>query len=449
MDRKSLHVKEIADPKFCKRPRILKLYKPGGILARYKRWELKREAPSMPGVPISMEGVEIPLYDYQESIEERAMQALNEGSLSYFLVLATGMGKTRIALSILSHLSQRALIVVPTVNLAQQWLDEVRDLLPMSRAGIGAAKSESMDICICVINTARSRDEPFFSGFGLIIFDEVHEYTSDCSKEALWKGNLCRYMLGLSATPETGDGLLPFLEGHLGPIHREEVESVKYKTNVWVVHHHAVEAYAAPILNDRGIISSMASIQRILEDEDRMKRILSCIRKIYFLHEDQKMGMRLGLRDANGTELHRHKIFVFCEFRDHLSLLKERLAQQGIYAEEEISILMGGSKREDSTSAREGRVVLTTYGYSKRGVSFDDFTALVMVTPRKKQYVVEQLLGRIYRVKGPREVTRIVVDIVDVATPFRHQFKVRESIYEAREYKLCTVAPPREASMEA
>ncbi len=436
----SLVVKELKDPKYPGRPRVLRLVKEGKM-ARYKQWEIQGRVPLFEEQKIEGNPPQLSftLFDYQDTILEEIVPALLSPPHVFFLSLATGMGKTKIAMAIFGALGRRALVVVPTVNLAEQWKEQFSSSFtspPSCSLGV-PKQGNSPDAVILVINTARKQGTEFFSQFGLVILDEVHEYTSEVSKEVLWGAGCAKYILGLSATPDTGNGLLPFIEGHIGPVRTSNatLDTVNYSTTVIVVNYYGGDEYVEPEHTANGTISVALSLQKILTDTERTNKVVENLRRIYNLHDEIEIAKKHGLRDQEGNLLHMHKIFIFCEYREYLLSLRDILQKEGIWAEEEdkiATVLMGGSCQEDGVQARNGRVVLTTYGYSKRGVSFDDFTALIMVTPRKKEHVIDQLIGRIYRINGPRQVKRLIVDIVDVRTPFRHQYRTREEVYLKR-----------------
>ena len=97
-----------------------------------------------------------------------------------------------------------------------------------------------------------------------------------------------------------------------------------------------------------------------------------------------------------------------------------------------ISILRGGITRDalQDTIDRKARVVLTTYGYSRRAVSLDDMTAIVLASPRRNG--LTQILGRVLRRNSDTGVLREVVDIVDWGTKLKSQKDTRAQVYAAK-----------------
>src|SRR5581483_3431874 len=89
-----------------------------------------------------------------------------------------------------------------------------------------------------------------------------------------------------------------------------------------------------------------------------------------------------------------------------------------------VGYFVGGIAIPDAERIREhARVVFTTYGLSAVGTSWQHMTAEVLATPRRNG--TKQLAARIMRMGGDQDVTREIVDVVDVGTFLRKQKKDR------------------------
>jgi hypothetical protein len=100
-------------------------------------------------------------------------------------------------------------------------------------------------------------------------------------------------------------------------------------------------------------------------------------------------------------------------------------------------ILRGGASREQVARARRARIVLTTYGYSRRGVSIVEMTAIVLATPRRNG--LNQILGRITRRGSDESILRLVVDIKDLGSPLKRQIADRVLVYKKNKYPIFRV----------
>ena len=79
------------------------------------------------------------------------------------------------------------------------------------------------------------------------------------------------------------------------------------------------------------------------------------------------------------------------------------------------------------------RIVLTTYGYSRRGVSFPNMTAEVLASSRRNGFM--QIGGRIERQGSDTSIRRVIVDFVDVRTSLHSQHRDRKHTFEMKGYK--------------
>ena len=89
---------------------------------------------------------------------------------------ATPIGKTVIALSIISRLSRKALIIVHKDFLLTQWRERIAEFLPSAR--VGTIKSttldyEDKDIVIASVQSLSMKvyDDAIFDSFGVLIVD--------------------------------------------------------------------------------------------------------------------------------------------------------------------------------------------------------------------------------------------------------------------------------------
>ena len=95
-------------------------------------------------------------------------------------------------------------------------------------------------------------------------------------------------------------------------------------------------------------------------------------------------------------------------------------------------MLRGGITKQTFNDAKDAKahIVLTTYGYSRRGISLPDMTALVLVSPRRNGS--RQIIGRILRRNSDEMIVRQIIDIVDVHTVLKSQSNDRIKIYKEK-----------------
>jgi hypothetical protein len=392
-----------------------------------------------------------------------------------YLQMDTGLGKTRVGCGVVARRAEPALVVVPTEAIAHQWVDEFAESYPLLRVGVyrnppkGSRRAPpgpaSHDAVLVIVNTFRAKGPDFLEGYGTVVLDEAHEYHSAHNSRALWLAQT-RATLGLSATPEERpDGLDRYVHLHLGAplgphaIPGFDVRSVGFRGEVRVVEYAGHPAHSETATTPAGTMSAILTIGGVIRDEARLRLVAAEVERAFRLHveapaaEVQRLG--LGPRPAEAaTPTHpagaqrRHGVFVFAEHREYLpalrDALRERLPAGAVVAPElddaPVSILRGGAARSAVGDARRrgAHIVLTTYGFSRRGISLPDMTCIVQATPRRNG--LRQILGRILRRGSDESIVRLVVDIVDVRTGLRGQATDRRKVYAEKGYPLTKVA---------
>jgi len=121
------------------------------------------------------------------------------------VVLPTGSGKTYVAtLAILSR-QRSALVVVPTLDLLNQWYDVLVAAFGVPVGIVGGGYHEVLDLTVTTYDSAHLHMDRLGDRFGLVVFDECHHLPSPSYTMAA-RMCLAPYRLGLTATPERPDG---------------------------------------------------------------------------------------------------------------------------------------------------------------------------------------------------------------------------------------------------
>jgi superfamily II DNA or RNA helicase len=137
----------------------------------------------------------------------------------------TGTGKTRLAMAAIRSVIDaggRALVLVPTLELQEQWARELRALLPGITVGrLGGGHDDDLFAKQVVVSTPHSAaavpvDLPP-GAIGLLVADEAHRYGAPTWGAALSQEFAMR--LALTATYERGDeGVAEVLEPYFGEV---------------------------------------------------------------------------------------------------------------------------------------------------------------------------------------------------------------------------------------
>ncbi|AWR98205.1 DEAD/DEAH box helicase [Acidianus sulfidivorans JP7] len=164
----------------------------------------------------------LPFPDIQEEIRLRkyqidSLKAWIKAGKRGVIVLPTGAGKTLVALKAISKLKVSTLVIVPTIDLINQWYSAINSHLRFQSGRVGGGYDEIKGITVMTYDSAYSRVEEIGNKFYFVIFDEVHHLPSEGYSQ-IAEMLIAPYRLGLTATPERQDGKHILLPKLVGPI---------------------------------------------------------------------------------------------------------------------------------------------------------------------------------------------------------------------------------------
>jgi superfamily II DNA or RNA helicase len=158
------------------------------------------------------------LRDYQMEAVSAWRSAGDRGVLE----LPTGSGKTVVAIGAMAALNQPTLVVVPTIDLLEQWHRELQTEFgePIGRLGGGEQRIEP--VTISTYDSAYLRAEELGNRFGVVVFDEVHHLGGE-GYQQIARLLAAPARLGLTATFERPDGAHETIAELIGPVvyHRD------------------------------------------------------------------------------------------------------------------------------------------------------------------------------------------------------------------------------------
>ncbi|MBX6312104.1 MAG: DEAD/DEAH box helicase family protein [Isosphaeraceae bacterium] len=143
------------------------------------------------------------------------------------VVLPTGTGKTHLANLCISKAGRPTIVVTPTIDLLNQWYDELTLCFATEVGLIGGGYYDVRPLTVTTYDSARTHLARLGDRFGLIVFDECHHLPGPSSSDAA----LCAiapFRLGLTATPERADNAHERLDQLIGPIvYRREITQLR------------------------------------------------------------------------------------------------------------------------------------------------------------------------------------------------------------------------------
>lgn len=158
--------------------------------------------------------------------QQQAIEAWNRTGKRGVVVLPTGAGKTHVAQMAIELVKRQTLVVVPTIDLMNQWYDLMLGSFNVEVGLIGGGYYEIGAITITTYASAFRFMERLGSRFGLIVFDECHHLPGNVYRDGAELA-IAPFRLGLTATPERADGGEELLEPLIGPtVYRLEAQQL-------------------------------------------------------------------------------------------------------------------------------------------------------------------------------------------------------------------------------
>ena len=349
---------------------------------------------------------ELSLRGYQRDSVERLA-----GATQGTVVMPCGGGKSWVGLGAIQRLRTPALVLVHTLDLAEQWREQVRSRLGVEPGLIGDGVDDPRGITVAVIQALVRWDldklDRFLRGFGLLIQDEAHHVAAS-TFHALVDRSPARYRLGLTATPDREDGLSEllwlFLGQELAHVSHEELVSagvlavpeVEMVETAFTYPYSAAEDYG-------GMMAALAA------DAERNALIAETV-----------------ARDAHAG----HICLVLSARVEHCEALAGLLRARGL----EVGALTGAVRRNRRTEllqrARHGelRVLLATT-VADEGLDLPRLSRVYLAFPGRARGRTLQRLGRLMR-PHPEKLDAVLVDFVDRKVPvLRRQHIDRRRLY--------------------
>lgn len=151
------------------------------------------------------------------SYQKEAIAAWREAKMRGSVSLPTGSGKSWVALKAMSLARTTTLVVLPTLDLMNQWYDLLSDAFGIEVGILGGGYHEVRPVTVTTYDSAYIHIDKYGDRFGLLIFDEVHHLPAPTYSH-IPEMSIAPYRLGLTATYARLDGLHGKLERLLGPV---------------------------------------------------------------------------------------------------------------------------------------------------------------------------------------------------------------------------------------
>ena len=398
--------------------------------------QVEDDVPVLP--PLEQLRGNVALRDYQNEALNNWCRARNRG----VLVLPTAAGKTFIALKAIQQLKVQTLIIVPTLDLIDQWRKRIKDCLNLETGAVGGGENTQRMVTVTTYDSAYIHAEQLGNKFMLIVFDEVHHLASTGYIQ-IAEMYIAPYRMGLTATYERADqrhSLLQQLVGDL--VYSVDVEELAGE-------------HLAPYTYEKISVELTPQEQQIYESQMGIFRSFLQQRRITLRSaaDFQKFIMTTG-RDLKAREalLARNKaVKVAVNSEAKLTVLAKQLE---IYRKEKILIFTLHNDLVYKISLRflvpaityqtpreERREILSNFGSGKypvvvtsqvldEGVDVPDASVGLVLggTGSNREYV--QRLGRLLRKKEDKLARLIEIiskETMEVGTSRRRHQKIGDT----------------------
>jgi superfamily II DNA or RNA helicase len=357
------------------------------------------------------------LRDYQKEVVDIYLNQVKKdiyggGGL---LDLATGSGKTVLALNIIAQLNKKTLIIVHKSFLLNQWLERIAQYLPNARVGRIQGQIidiDDKDIVIGMLQSLSMKEYPadMFKSFGMTVVDEVHHISSEVFSRSLLK-IVTKYTLGLSATMQRKDGLTKVFKMYLGEILYKSKTNKGDKVVIKGIDYNVNDADFNEMEYDyRGNPKFSTMITKLCNFNRRSEYILNIIKNEFQENPLQQM-------------------IILAHNKNLLTYLHDGIKHRNI-VNGDVGYYVGGMKADDLKESESKKVIVATYAMASEGLDIPTLTTLLFATPKTD---ITQSVGRILRVKHDHP---LVIDIIDNHDIFKQQWSKRKQFYIKNNYKI-------------
>ena len=364
----------------------------------------------------------------QEEFTKKIYETL-KSNYTCLAVADTGTGKTVVSLDIISKFKCRTLIVVDTLDLANQWKDRAKTFLGLKDsevAIVNGKKGENLtaQICIGVVQSlsANKYTKKFYSSFGMTVFDEVHTMAASTFSKLF---GLLRstYNLGVTATPDRLDGSEIVYYNWLGKA------AVTSKAKCLPVHVYRVEYTSRPLYGNNKAIM----LNQIAKDQKRNRLIRDIILQEY--NNDKEWG-----KDQSCIIVLSDRISQLKDLKELCEAMgvdpKDTCMYVGSYEENGKKITLDIVKRKKMRDTK--RIFFATFKLAEKGMDIPRLNVGIDATPRSQ---AKQALGRTSRIYKEKKYSKWYT-IDDIHVPkFRSNYYSRLKDYSKLGAKIKNYVP--------
>lgn len=374
--------------------------------AHFEPVEIRDETRALPEVAFSFLGQLKPF-------QERAVEDILRRSCGV-LSSPTGSGKTVMALALIAHRRQPALVLVHRLELAAQWRDAAQRFLGLDPSEVGMIGDGRFSIgkrlTIGMAQSLDSRAHEVVPRIGHLVIDEAHHVPARLFSEIAGQFD-CRFVTGLSATAFRRDGLDPLILWFIGPV----VHKIQ-----------AGDLQAAGDLVPFEVSWRSTGFRSSIDPKTGYSRLLNA------LTEDEGRNLQVAADVTREALAGPGVCLCLSDRKAHCQVLHALVSEvRGIRA----AVLTGDTPRHERWEIIERaghgdlNVLIATAALIGEGFDCARLDALVLACPMKFRGRLLQALGRIVRPTEGKSIAR-VIDYEDPVHVLRSAARERRKLYD-------------------
>jgi superfamily II DNA or RNA helicase len=377
--------------------------------------------------------------------QQESIEAWQKKERCGVVILPTGAGKSLVAQMAIENVGRSTLVIVPTIDLMNQWYDLLLSSFDAEIGLIGGGFYEVGAITVTTYSSAFRFMEQKGNQFGLVIYDECHHLPSSIYRYAA-EMTIAPFRLGLTATPERADGEDKLLEELIGPIvYRREAQDL---AGEYLADYTVMRVSVDLSAEEREAYKRERTILRAFLDEKRIGLGTLQGWQLFVINsaksEQGRRAMkayREAKRIALGTDakirvlsdlLIRHKrdrVLIFTHENEMVYRISEQFFIPSITHETNIK-----ERRFWLEAFNKGNVMaLATSKVLNEGVNIPDASVAIILSGSGSSREHIQRLGRILRKQPDKEA--ILYEVVTRDTTEEHISRRRSDVRQFREAK--------------
>ena len=342
---------------------------------------------------------------YQEFAIESINTKVLYGEKRSLLLMATGLGKTRVAAGVIEQWirdrpGDEVLVLSPSLSLVPQLEAELWPYLPKTVPThiLTGTEKPSFDGGVTVATEQSMLQQlPDAAGrFGLVVVDEAHHAPADGYRRLI-EGLNPKFLLGMTATPWRGD------RRHLEDIFGEPTYTASIVEGMQL-------GYLSKV-DYRMLVDDIDWdwVRSELGDSISVKELN---RKLFIPERDDATAMKIR---GHLEELHEPRTLIFCRSIRHAEAIRNRLQAEGLSARVLHSVLGRFEAAGALRAFRSGEVpILVTVDMVNEGIDIPDVNFIVFLRVTHSRRIFLQQLGRGLRITENKEVVRVLDLVSDV-----------------------------------